>query len=358
MATIEEQITALEKEIRDTPYDKSTERHHGMLRARVARLKEKQLESQARGSGGGGGYAVKKQGDATVVLVGRPSVGKSTLINKLTNAQSKVAPYAFTTLTVIPGMMKYNEAYIQILDVPGIIKGAEEGKGRGKEVLSVVRGCDLIIIITDPENVDAFETIPQALERNGIRLNQTPPDVSIEKRPQGGLSIQSNIKQDVPHDAILEIAHEFGIRNGDITLREKITIDRLIDAFSSNRVYTKMMKVLNKVDEARGGNTHKDDSVVKISAEKEIGIEELKTEIWKQLGFIKIYLVEPYQEPSFENPTIINENAMLLDVANEIGTEFAKEKTRAKIWGPGAKFPGQEVSLTMNVQEGMQVRFL
>ncbi len=391
MTTFQEQIEALEKEIRETPYHKGTERHIGLMRAKIARLKDRQIEGTAKaaGGGGGGGYSVKKQGDATVVLVGPPSVGKSTLINQLTNAQSKVAPYAFTTLTVIPGMMKYKEAYIQILDVPGIIKGAEEGKGRGREVLSVVRGCDLIIVITDIDHIDHFESIEKALERNGIRINQKRPDISIEKRPQGGMAIQSNIKQELSDDEIKDIAHEFGIRSADITLREKITIDRLTDSFSSNRVYIKGMRVLNKIDEIQKSHTkipnpnaqipkgtkpgnqfnigHWDlgfkegiigDNTVLISADKGIGIEELKTAIWEKLGFLTIYLVEPYQDPDFQNPTIVKNESTLLDVAKEIGSEFVEDKTRAKIWGVGAKFPGQDVSLSTKVQEGMQVRFL
>jgi uncharacterized protein len=393
MSTTQEQIEAIEKEIRETPYHKGTERHIGLMRAKIARLKDRLIEGVAKaGGGGGGGYSVKKQGDATVVLVGPPSVGKSTLINQLTNAQSKVAPYAFTTLTVIPGMMKYKEAYIQILDVPGIIKGAEEGKGRGKEVLSVVRGCDLIIVITDPEHLDHFESIEGALERNGIRINQKRPDISIEKRPQGGMSIQSNIKQELSDDEIKDIAHEFGIRSADITLREKITIDRLTDSFSSNRVYIKGMRVLNKVDsvfgnqfsvtrlsDTRSHNLKSDDlrtdyrelktgsqtnfdfnalNCIPISAEKGIGIEELKIAIWEKLGFLTVYLVEPYQEPDFENPTIVKNDSTLLDVAKDIGNEFVEGKTRAKIWGSGSKFPGQDVSLSTKVQEGMQIRFL
>jgi len=176
-------------------------------------------------SSGKGGYAVRKQGDATVVLVGPPSAGKSTLINKLTNAESKVAPYAFTTVTVIPGMLKYRNAYIQILDVPGLLQGAQEGKGRGKEVLSVVRGSDLLIIMTDPERIKALDTMTTELENAGIRINKRPPHVRITKMGGGGLSIQSNIKQELDKLTIREVAWEYGIKNGEIALKEKLNME-------------------------------------------------------------------------------------------------------------------------------------
>src|SRR3972149_5353547 len=197
MADFSEEIEKIEKEIRETPYHKGTEHHIGKLRARLARLKDRQLEefTKSKGGGGGGGYAIKKQGDATVVLVGPPSSGKSTLLNLITNAESKVAPYAFTTVSVIPGMLKYKEAYIQILDVPGLIAGASTAKGRGKEVLSVARGADLLLIMTDVERVDFVETINSELEDAGIRINTPPPEIRIEKKLQGGLNIQSNIPQ-------------------------------------------------------------------------------------------------------------------------------------------------------------------
>lgn len=77
-----------------------------------------------------------KSGDARVALIGFPSVGKSTLLNKLTNTHSEACAYEFTTLTCIPGKIEYNGANIQLLDLPGIIEGAAQGKGRGRQVLN------------------------------------------------------------------------------------------------------------------------------------------------------------------------------------------------------------------------------
>ena len=62
------------------------------------------------------------------------SVGKSTLLTMLTGTHSEAASYEFTTLTCIPGVIHYNDTKIQLLDLPGIIEGASEGKGRGRQV--------------------------------------------------------------------------------------------------------------------------------------------------------------------------------------------------------------------------------
>lgn len=66
-------------------------------------------------------------------------MGKSTFLSKITKTKSEVAAYSFTTLTAIPGVLEYGGAEIQILDLPGIIEGASEGKGRGRQVISAAK---------------------------------------------------------------------------------------------------------------------------------------------------------------------------------------------------------------------------
>ena len=110
-------------------------------------------------------------------------MGKSTLLNKITNAESRIGAYDFTTLDVVPGMMDYKGAKIQIFDVPGIVHGAASGKGRGKEVLSVIRGADLIMILVDVGHPGQFESLAKEVYESGIRLNQKKPDIRITKKP-------------------------------------------------------------------------------------------------------------------------------------------------------------------------------
>lgn len=357
MSDFQKQIEDIEKEIRETPYHKGTEHHIGILRARLSRLKDKILDSETRskGSGGGIGYAVKHQGDATIVLVGPPSVGKSTLLNRLTNAQSKVAPYAFTTVSVIPGMMVYKNARIQILDVPGLIEGAEVGKGRGKEVLSVVRGCDLLVVITEVGKEQAIDRIKNALEKNGIRIDKKRPSVKIDKKLQGGISVFSNIRQTVSKETIKEIIMEMGIKNAIVSIKEKITLDELLDSLSRNRVYIPSISVINKAD--LSVSSHKNDYLY-ISAENDMNLNKLREDIWKTLDLSTIYLVHGDDEPNFNNPLIVKNNTKLSDILEQLGSSFSENKTYARIWGEGAKFPGQEVSLSSTTADGMQIRFI
>ncbi len=268
---IKMKISRVEKEIRDTPYDKSSEHHHGVLKAKLAKLKD-ELDGSASKSGGGGvGYAIKHSGDASVVLVGLPSVGKSTLLNAVTNAESKVGNYDFTTLGVIPGMMEYKGIKIQMLDLPGIIEGAAGGKGFGRKVLSVIRAADMVVLMTDVKRIGWLAKMGQELEDGGIRLNKEPPRIHVRKMGKGGIQIVDPFKS-IDKEMMIEVAEELGVENAVIQLGEKIeTIDRFIDALSKSRRYLPMVGVVTKIDQNSKYKVQK--GVIYLSAEKKVGIE-------------------------------------------------------------------------------------
>ena len=146
-----ERIKEIEAEMARTQKNKATNYHLGTLKAKLAKLRSELFEQQSGGSGGGGGegFDVARNGDARVALIGFPSVGKSTLLGALTSTESEAAAYEFTTLTCIPGSLKYKGSKIQVLDLPGIIEGAAHGAGRGKEVIAVARSADAILIVLD-----------------------------------------------------------------------------------------------------------------------------------------------------------------------------------------------------------------
>ena len=352
-----QQIAELEGKIRTTPYHKGTEHQIGRWRARIARLKEEILEKESK-KGGGKTFGVRKSGDATVVLVGPPSVGKSSLINCLTSAESRVGSYDFTTLTTIPGMMEYRGAKIQILDLPGLISGAAKGRGRGKEVLSNVRMADLILLVVDINRIALVEQIKKELYDFGVRLDQIPPLVTIKKTNRGGVKITSTIP--LTHlnlKTIQELAGEFRLHNGEIIIKEDVTLERLIDAFLGNRVYLPYLVVVNKADLASESLGFPSFFIL-VSAIKKQGIETLKSAIWDKLGLIRVYLKPPNKEPDFSSPVIIKKGGSLKNLLEKIALPKKELIYRAKIFGPGVKFPGQEVSLRFQPQEGIVVSFL
>ncbi|MCI4346735.1 MAG: 50S ribosome-binding GTPase [Thermoplasmata archaeon] len=348
MSSLEEEITRIEDEIRNTSYNKATQLHVGRLRAKVAALRLER-EKRAKGSGGGLGYAVRKSGHATVGLVGYPSVGKSTLLTAMTGAASQSAAYDFTTLTIIPGMMHWGGAAIQVLDMPGLVPGAAKGRGRGREVLSVVRSADLVLFMIDAEHTD-FKALLAELENAGIRINTRPPKVVVTPAERGGVVVTSTVK--ITHLAgglAVEIAREFGMHNGAIVLREDATPEQLIDVLAGNRVYVRALLAVNKADLLEPEGKERLRSHLKpfvasfLSARTGQGVPELIDAIGKALAFIRVYLKPPGREADLIEPIILRKGDRIEDLLRRLPTELGVHFRSAQVSGPSARFSGQTV---------------
>ncbi len=348
---IEEQIKAVEDEIQKTPYNKATQHHIGRLKAKLARLKDEQETRRLKGGGGGPSYAVKKSGNATVGLVGFPSVGKSTLLNQITDATSEVAAYDFTTLDVIPGLMEHRGAKIQVLDMPGLIRGASKGRGRGKEVLSVARACDLLLLM-----IDVFEThvdvLADELHLAGIRLNERPADVTLTKANRGGLTVNPTVKlTKLDAEMVADICREWGYLNGTVVVRQDITEDQLIDVLAGNRVFLRAFVVVNKIDLVSSDYVKQLQAklpgwkLVPISAEKGVGLTRLKDEIYSTLRFMRVFLKPQGKEADMTDPMIVKQDSDVGMVCDAIHRDWRKRFRYANVWGPSAQFPGQKVGL-------------
>ncbi len=338
----QDKINELEAELSKTKYNKATQHHVGLIKAKIARLKDKQLGAKG---GKTEGYAVKKSGDASVILIGFPSVGKSTLLNSLTAAQSAVAAYEFTTLDVIPGILEWKGAMIQLLDVPGIIEGASIGRGRGRQVLSVAMNADMVLLVVDVMHPEQAAVLIKEVSEFNLRLNQHKPDVRITKTARGGMDIGATIRlTKISHETIRAVCKEFGIMNAQIVLREDITVDQLIDVLEGNKRYVPAVTAMNKVDlviPAEADRSRRSiNADVCISADKRTNLLELKNLIYSRLQFIRVYTKEAGNKADLNEPLIMLRGTTIRDVCNKLHKDFITKFKYARIWG-SSRFPGQ-----------------
>jgi small GTP-binding protein len=81
-----------------------------------------------------------------------------------------------------------------MIDLPGIIEGAKDGRGRGRQVIAVAKTCHLIFIVLDVNKPLTDKRVIEAeLEGFGIRINKSPPNITFKKKDKGGLNITSTV---------------------------------------------------------------------------------------------------------------------------------------------------------------------
>jgi ribosome-interacting GTPase 1 len=301
--TIPEKIKALEVMMAVIPKHKGTEKMRAQLKSRMAKLKEELQRKPAIGRAEQA-YNIKKEGAGQVVLIGLPNSGKSSLFSKMTHALSEVANYPFTTQKPIPGMMKFENLQIQWVDTPPIqIDHVEPGFS------GLIRNADAGLLLVDLTNdpVSQMKILLEELKGMKIRPIGKEPCPELE---EGWVSLKT------------------------LLLGSKCDVK---EAVAGSRIFESHFKDPYPV--------------LVISAKEDMNLEELKTEVYRLLGVVRIYTKIPGEEPDLREPVILKKGSTVVDVALSVHKDFVAKFRYAKIWGSG-KFGGQMVKRDYQVDEG------
>jgi uncharacterized protein len=195
------------------------------------------------------------------------------------------------------------------------------------------------------------------LHEVGIRVDKTPPDVIITKQETGGVVI-NRIKptKKLKDKNIVDILGVYGIHSAIVTIRDDIDVDEFIDVIVGNRIYTKSLKVINKIDMVDKKKMKEIEKkigkdFIGISAQEDINIELLKEKIYNKLDLIRIYTKTRFGETDDE-PMVIKNGSTIRQVCMGIHRDMVRDFKYALIHGPSAKFDNQRVGLNHKVKDG------
>jgi ribosome-interacting GTPase 1 len=239
--------------------------------------------------------SVRREGAPQVAVVGPPNVGKSSLLQALSEIQIRTGDFAFTTLRPVPAVTRIRGVLIQLVEIPGLIEGANADRGGGRALLGVLRGADAIVLC-HPAGADpgALLTVRSELAAAGIVLPTALAATKLDDAPEGSLERLAAAVPDVP--------------------------------------------------------------IVLVSVLDDHSLDRLRDTIWSLTGLIRVFLRKG--EETDERPLALRPGATVLDVADAIHHHLARHCIGARIWGPSARHPGQRVGRDHEVSDGDVVAVL
>jgi len=235
-----------------------------------------------------------------------------------------------------------------MLDLPGIIEGAHDGKGRGRQVIAVARTCDMILIILDAlRPISHKKIIERELEKFGLRFNKGPPDIIFRPRERGGINFSCSVENsDLDIETVRAICQVNKINSADVRINSPSTEDELIDVIEGNRVYIPCIYVLNKIDQLTIEELDlfsELPDVVPISAYNGWNIDYLLDKIWEKLDFIRIYTKPKGAIPDFNEPVILRRSRRTVaDLCDHIHRAILPQFKYAWVWGSSVKHTPQK----------------
>ena len=239
--------------------------------------------------------AVRREGAAQIALVGPPNVGKSSLLQALSEIQIKTGDYPFTTLRPVPALTRIGGVLVQLIEIPGLIEGASEDRGGGRALLGVLRSVDAIVYCS--------------------RATGDPAELAMVKAEVDAAGIEK------PGFLAATRADDAG----------QAALERLARAFP-------------------------DLTVVPVSILDDASLDAFRDAAWRLTGLLRVRLrnngsIEP-------EPVALRPGASVTDVALSVHQELAASFSGALVWGPSARFDGQRVGRDHAMQDGDVVELL
>ena len=180
----------------------------------------------------------------------------------------------------------------------------------------------MVLYVVDPFQESHFNVLNRELEISGMRLNEARPPVFVVRTDRGGIIVRSTCEQThLDKEEVQDIVRSFGIVSAHVTMRIDATADHLVDTMAANRVYSKAVIVVNKMDIASEkdlarttDNLPEGWPVMPISAFTGMGVEDMKDFLYDNLGFMSIYLKPQGQEADLIEPLIVKDTSTVEDV--------------------------------------------
>jgi len=290
--TPEDELKWLQVMLAEIPKHKGTDKLQAKLKTEISDVK-KEIEQQ-RSSGGkkGGGAArsfrIPRQGAGTAVIIGGPNAGKSQLLATLTRATPEVAPYPFTTKLPQPGMMAWQDVFVQLIDTPPITADYLE-----PYIVGLLRSADLALLMADLGDDSGMEQCKDVLDKLATTKTRLAAESSLDEEDVG-------------------------------------------------LAFTKTFLLANKIDESEAVERlellHEMCPLsfreFKISANQGETLEELRNAVYESLDVIRIYTKDPKKkEADKDRPFTLSRGDTLLNLAELIHKDYAKNLKFGKVWG-------------------------
>ncbi len=354
--TLEDKLAALEDMLATIPKHKGTEKMQADIKRRISRIRDTILQGQKAGTRPRNTYTVKREGAGQVALVGPANSGKSSILAALSNAEPEIADYPFTTQVPQPGMVAWENANVQVVDLPPF-----DPELSPQWLSGVIRSTDAAAIVFSLASDDLLDEVEKTfdfLSRQKTWLRPGSPPAAESTRdlrptatglaPLAGPEAPEGEGPKLPGEARAAEGGAAGSGAVESSAGRATRATREDKSPPAVRRWPAIV-VANKLD-APGAADRLEMlkevcpalPIIAISATEGWGLDELRAWLFGLLEKVRVYTKAPGHKVDKSAPFVIPRGATLLDAAAAVHKDFAENLKSAKVWGRNT-FDGQLV---------------